>query len=141
MLDMAAKRQAMLDRDDFRFEALLTEGVLHYQVGSPQIMATQIENLVHRSEQIEIRIVPFRAKNPSGLIASPFVLFSFPPLLASKLQEPPVAYVEGLAGDLYLERGTEVSRFSREAEMIRNVALSRSASRDLMRKAMKEWQA
>lgn len=140
MLDMAAKRQAMLDQRDFRFEALLAEGVLHYQVGNPQIMATQIQTLVNRSERVEIRIVPFRAKNPSGLISSPFVLFSFPPLLTSKLQEPPVAYVEGLAGDLYLEREAEVKRFSREAECIRQVALPRSASRELMLKALKEWQ-
>ncbi|WP_328396835.1 helix-turn-helix domain-containing protein [Nocardia sp. NBC_00416] len=141
MLDMAAKRQGMLDEAGFRFEALIAEGTLHYQVGSAAIMAAQVQNLVDRSEQAEIRIVPFRAKNPAGLIASPFVLFSFPPLLTSKLQEPPVAYVEGLAGDLYLERETEVSRFSHEANMIRQVALPRSASRDLILKAMKEWQA
>ncbi|WP_373861442.1 Scr1 family TA system antitoxin-like transcriptional regulator [Nocardia grenadensis] len=78
------------------------------------------------------------AQGPTS--ASPFVLFSFPPLLTSKLQEPPVAYVEGLAGDLYLEREAEVKRFSREAESIRQVALPRSASRDLMLKALKEWQ-
>lgn len=141
MLDMAARRQAMLDQEGFRFEALLAEGVLNYLVGSPQIMATQIQSLLERSEQVEIRVVPFRAKKPNGLIASPFVLFSFPPLLTSKLQEPPVAYVEGLAGDLYLERETEVRRYSREAESIRQVALSRSASKDLMLKAVKEWQA
>lgn len=141
MLDVAAKRQTMLEDEGFRFEALLAEAVFHYQVGNPEIMTTQIRNLLRKSEQIEVRIVPFRAKNPSGLIASPFVLFSFPPLLTSKLQEPPVAYVEGLAGDLYLERETEVSRYSHEAEKIRQVALSRSASRDLMLKAMKEWQA
>ncbi|MFQ6230296.1 helix-turn-helix domain-containing protein [Nocardia sp. NPDC002869] len=141
MLDMAAKRQSMLEQEGFRFEALLAEGVLHYQVGNPEIMAAQIQHLLDRSEQVEIRIVPFRAKNPSGLTAAPFVLFSFPPLLTSKLQEPPVAYVEGLAGDLYLERETEVSRFSHEAGKIRHVALPRSASKDLMLKAMKEWQA
>lgn len=141
MLDITAKRQAILDREGFRFEALLTEAVFHYQVGNPAILAAQVQHLLDLTEQVEIRIVPFRAKNPSGLVASPFVLFSFPPLLASKLQEPPVAYIEGLAGDLYLERGTEVSRYSREAAKIRQVALSKSASRDLMLKALKEWRA
>ncbi|MFD4401529.1 helix-turn-helix domain-containing protein [Nocardia sp. NPDC058499] len=141
MLDMAAKRQSILDREGFRFEALLAEGVLHYQVGNPEIMAAQIQTLLEKCEQAEIRFVPFRAKNPCGLIASPFVLFSFPPLLTSKLQEPPVAYVEGLAGDLYLERRTEVSMYSQEAEKIRHVALSRSASKNLMLRALKEWQA
>ncbi|MGW6336088.1 helix-turn-helix domain-containing protein [Nocardia rhamnosiphila] len=141
MLDMAAKRQYLLEEERFRFEALLAEGVLHYQVGNPEIMVAQVQHLLDRSEQVDIRIVPFRAKNPSGLIAAPFVLFSFPPLLTSKLQEPPVAYVEGLAGDLYLEREAEVSRYSHEADKIRHVALPRSASKDLMLRAMKEWQA
>lgn len=139
-LDVAARRQSILNQEGCRVEALLTEGVLCHQVGNPEIMATQIQHLLSMAERVEIRIVPFRAKNPSGLIASPFVLFSFPPLLTSKLQEPPVAYVEALAGDLYLERQAEVGRYSREAEKVRQVALPRSASRDLMLKALKEWQ-
>nr|WP_280422456.1 helix-turn-helix transcriptional regulator [Nocardia carnea] len=139
-LDLAQRRQALLDRPDFRFEALLTEAVLRYTVGSPSVMADQVKHLLERSDMpgIEIRVVPNSQTRPVGLISRSFVLFSFPPLHASKLQEPPVAFMEGFTGNLYVERDIEVAAYSREAEGIRQVALSPSASRDLMLRISKE---
>lgn len=139
-LDLAQRRQNLLDRSDFRFEALLTEAVLRYNVGSTSVMANQVRHLIERSQDpgIEIRIVPSLETSPVGLISRSFHLFSFPPLRASKLQEPPVAFMEGFTGDLYLERDSEVSQYAREAERIRHVALSPSASRDLMLRMSKE---
>jgi len=139
-LDLARRRQHLLDRPDFRFEALMTEAVLRYTIGSPPVMADQVRHLLAHSESpgIEIRIVPNTETRPVGLISRSFMLFSFPPLRASKLQEPPVAFMEGFTGDLYIERDTEVSKYAREAERIRHVALSASASRDLMLRVSKE---
>lgn len=140
ILDVVVRRQELLDRPGFRFEALLTEAVLGYGVGGTRVMADQISHLLERSEQdgIDIRIVPSAEDQPIGLNAGSFVLFSFPPLPTSKLQEPPVAYMEGLSGGLYVERAEEVERFSGEAARIRHVALSASASRDLMLRYAKE---
>ncbi|MEU1982818.1 helix-turn-helix transcriptional regulator [Nocardia sp. NPDC019395] len=140
ILDVVVRRQGLLDRPGFRFEALLTEAVLGYSVGGPGVMTDQINHLLQRSEQagVEIRIVPSTEGQPIGLNAGSFVLFSFPPLPTSKLQEPPVAYMEGLSGGLYVERTDEVEKFSNEAARIRHVALSASASRDLMLRYAKE---
>ncbi len=140
MLDVVVRRQDLLNRPGFRFEALLTEAVLSYGVGGPGVMAGQVAQLLERSEEdgIEIRVVPFAQDRPVGLNAGSFVLFSFPPLPTSRLQEPPVAYMEGLSGGLYVERAAEVEKFSDEAGRIRNVALSASASRDLMLRYAKE---
>ncbi|MEV0046891.1 DUF5753 domain-containing protein [Nocardia rhamnosiphila] len=140
ILDVVMLRQGLLDRDGYRFEALLSEAVLRYSVGGPAVMTDQIRRLIERStdDGVEIRIVPAATQCPVGLIAGSFVLFSFPPLPTSKLQEPPVAYKEGLAGDLYMERDIEVARFSEEARQIRHVALSAVASRDLMLRISKE---
>lgn len=140
MLDFAQRRQNLLDQPNFRFEALMSEAVLRYTVGSSSVMADQVDHLLERSEApaVEIRVVPNSETNPVGLISRSFVLFSFPPLPASKLQEPPVAYMEGFTGNLYAERAIEVSEYSREAEHIRHVALSASASRDLMLRIAKE---
>lgn len=140
MLDFAQQRQDLLDRPDFRFEALMSEAVLRYTVGSSSVMKAQVDHLLERSETaaVDIRVVPNSATSPVGLISRSFVLFSFPLLPSSKLQEPPVAYMEGFTGNLYAERATEVSEYSREAERIRHVALSESASRDLMLRIAKE---
>ncbi|WP_327147939.1 helix-turn-helix domain-containing protein [Nocardia sp. NBC_01329] len=142
ILDVVMRRQGLLDRDGFRFEALLTEAVLRsYRVGGPSVMGGQLNHLLERSEShgVQIRIVPSSEDRPIGLSAGAFVLFSFPPLPTSKLQEPPVAYMEGLSGGLYVEHASEVEKFSREAERIRHVALSTSESRDLMLEISKEY--
>jgi hypothetical protein len=139
-LDVIIRRQSLLDRDGFRFEALFSGAVIRYHVGGPAVMADQLQHLLERSETtgVDIRIVPFTEANPVGLLAKSFVLLSFPPLPASKLQEPPVAYTEQLTGDLYMERKAEVDRYSQEAERIRHVAWSASASRDAVLRVLKE---
>jgi hypothetical protein len=141
-LDFAARRQDLLERPAFRFEALLSEAVLRYNVGSATVMTEQVKHLLERSDAqgVEIRLVPNSETRPVGLISRSFHLFSFPPLPTSKLQEPPVAFMEGFTGYLYVERDIEVTKFSREAERIRHVALSVSASRDLMLRISKERQ-
>jgi DNA-binding XRE family transcriptional regulator len=140
ILDMVMHRQNLLTRPGFRFEALLTEAVLGYGVGGSSVRAGQIKHLLECSELpgVEIRIVPAAQDQPIGLGSGSFVLFSFPPLPTSRLQEPPVAYMEGLSGSLYVERASEVEKYSREAERIRHVACSVSASRDLMLQYSKE---
>ncbi|MET8799519.1 helix-turn-helix transcriptional regulator [Nocardia sp. NPDC004568] len=139
-LDFAARRQDLLERSEFRFEALLSEAVLRYNVGNSTVMAEQVKHLLERSDApgVEIRLVPNSETRPVGLVSRSFHLFSFPPLPTSKLQEPPVAFMEGFTGYLYVERDIEVTKFSREAERIRHVALSVSASRDLMLRILKE---
>lgn len=141
-LDLTSRRQELLDRDGFRFEALLTEATLRYNVGSPAIMADQVNRLLSHSEApgIDIRIVPTSETKPIGLMSRSFVLFGFPPLRASKIEAPPVAFEEGFTGNLFVERSDEVSKYSREAERIRHVALSSAASRDLMLRISKERQ-
>ncbi|WP_327151414.1 helix-turn-helix domain-containing protein [Nocardia sp. NBC_01329] len=140
ILDVVQRRQDLLHREGFRFEALLSEAVVRYRVGGPSVMSDQARALIAQSEDdgVEIRIVPSSEQYPVGLVAGSFVLFSFPLLPTSKLQEPPVVYKEGLAGDLYMERDIEVERFSDEARRIRHVALSPTASRDLMLRVSKE---
>jgi DNA-binding XRE family transcriptional regulator len=141
-LVFAARRRELLERTDFRFEALLSEAVLRYNVGSSTVMTEQVKHLLERSDApgVEIRLVRNSETRPVGLISRSFHLFSFPPLPTSKLQEPPVAFMEGFTGYLYVERDIEVTKFSREAERIRHVALSASASRDLMLRISKERQ-
>lgn len=139
-LDVIVKRQTLLNRDGFRFEALFSEAVIRYQVGGPAVMADQLQHLLEQSETpgVDIRIVPFTEADPVGLMAKSFVLLRFPPLKTSKLQEPPVAYTELLTGDLYMEGEAELDRYAQETERIRHVAWSVSASRDAVLRVLKE---
>ncbi|MGW6333651.1 helix-turn-helix domain-containing protein [Nocardia rhamnosiphila] len=139
-LDVAARRQDLLNNRDFRFEALMSEAVLRYTVGSVAVMEDQVKRLLERADapNVEIRIIPNTETRPVGLFSRSFHLFSFPPLPRSELQPPPVAFMEGFTGDLYIERDLEVSKYSREAQRIRHVALSASASKDLMLRISKE---
>lgn len=138
-LALFAQRQNRLGSDGFRFEALLSEAVVRQRVGSSSVAAEQLEHLIEQSENpgVDVRILPFREARPVGLVAS-FVLFDFPPLASSGLLAPSAVHVEGLVGELYIEREAEVSEYSRQAAMIRRVALSESASREWMVKTLKE---
>ncbi|MGW0180749.1 helix-turn-helix domain-containing protein [Nocardia sp. NPDC003345] len=140
-LDLLAERQVSLDREEFRFEAILSEAVIRRKVGSSSVIGEQLGHLlrVSESDSVDVRVVAFAETNPVGLAGNSFVLFEFPPLRSSGLESPPVVYMEGLTGNLYIESGAEVTRFSHEAETLRRVALSAVASRDLMLRASKEF--
>ncbi len=55
---------------------------------------------------ITIQVLPFTAGAVAGQDGE-FVILSFP-----DPEDPPVAYVEGLMGDIYLESGEELDRFN-----------------------------
>ncbi|MGH3770808.1 MAG: helix-turn-helix domain-containing protein [Pseudonocardiaceae bacterium] len=50
-----AARQQILDTDR-QFQTVITEGALRWQVGSPQIMATQLEYLIEASHRPNLRL-------------------------------------------------------------------------------------
>ena len=52
---------------------------------------------------VSIRIVPFRAGLHRGALTGPFVILRFPLNSDGQDSEPPVAYVNGFTGALYLE--------------------------------------
>lgn len=50
-----AARQQILDTDR-QFQKIITEGALRWQVGSPQIMAAQLEHLINASQRDNLRL-------------------------------------------------------------------------------------
>ncbi|MBB5917467.1 hypothetical protein BJY24_006379 [Nocardia transvalensis] len=57
------------------------------------------------------------------------------------LSEPPVVYVEGYTGALYLDRPDEIEQYRTALSAIENVALSQSKSRALLTKIAEEHEA
>ncbi|WP_084531233.1 helix-turn-helix domain-containing protein [Nocardia miyunensis] len=140
-IEWATKRQARLAAPDFTAEIFLSEGVLRSQVGGRGVMKNQACHLAGVSEMpnVSIYVVPFDARSIVGLLAGPFTFIEFPPLPHSKSTESPIIYVEGYAGDLYLERAEEIERYQRALAEIRRVSLDQGNSREFILAVAREY--
>jgi transcriptional regulator with XRE-family HTH domain len=104
-----ARQQAVLERDSAPdIHVVLDEAALHRRVGGAEVMMQQLAGLAKASAQpgITVQVVPFAA-GASSVLEGDFVILAFP-----DPEDPPVAYAEGLFGDLYLESKEELDRYS-----------------------------
>ncbi|GAB0108522.1 hypothetical protein JMUB6875_75430 [Nocardia sp. JMUB6875] len=116
--------------------------MLRHRLDGPKTMREQLRHLAEIScqDNVSIRIIPFSAVLDVGVAFQSFTLLEFPHL-AINLIEPPVIYVEGTEGALYLEQTTVITRFRQAINGIQQVALSESDSRDLVSTIAKEYSA
>lgn len=143
-LDFIAKRQERLfDSDNFRLEALMSESVLRHRIGDVEVMKEQLNRLLELSKlpNVSIRVVRFDAPNHLGLACKDFVFMEFPEHLNPALSEPPVVYVEGFTGVLYLDKDDEVEQYRMACADIQRVALSEDDTRSLIEAILKEYDA
>ncbi|WP_181063589.1 helix-turn-helix domain-containing protein [Nocardia nova] len=133
-LEVTAHRQKRLEDPTFMLDVLLSEAAVRDQVGGRNVLAEQLVHLAKMCERpnVSIRIVPFNARRHTGPLAGSFILLEFPDLPQSKLSEPPVVYIEAYAGDLYLERPEEVTRYRAALSAIQQVALDEHDSRNMI---------
>ncbi|WP_300012478.1 helix-turn-helix transcriptional regulator [Pseudonocardia sp.] len=110
LVELRSKRQEALRRADpapLELHALLDEAVLRRPVGGREVMAAQLEHLAVAAESpnVTIQVLPFTA----GILrahAGHFVLVEIPHALGSD-----VVYVEGHAGDSYLNGASDVDLY------------------------------
>ncbi|MET8871188.1 helix-turn-helix transcriptional regulator [Nocardia sp. NPDC004604] len=140
-IEIATRRQARLEERDFAVDVILSEAVVRDQIGGRSVMANQLRHLAQAGDRpnVSIRVVPFSAPSHLGSFVGSFVLLEFPALPSSKLTEPPVVYVEEYAGDLYLERDSEVGRYRDAVAEISRVALDEQATRRLLLELVEEY--
>nr|WP_084535269.1 helix-turn-helix transcriptional regulator [Nocardia yamanashiensis] len=144
-VEMTVKRQERLRDKDFTLAAMVSEAVLHHQIGGAAVMADQLRHLaaVGEARNISIRVVPQQVGSHLGLQTGPFVLLEFPahasPDSRLKWIEPPVVYVEGFTGALYLEKAGEIDRYRGALVEIRRLALDETDTRDMLVRAAKEY--
>jgi transcriptional regulator with XRE-family HTH domain len=88
--------------------AILDEAVLHRQVGGAGIARQQLNVLaeVTARPNVTLQVLPFAAGANSGMDGK-FTILSFP-----SSEDPPVAYVEGLMGDVYVESEHELDLYN-----------------------------
>ncbi|MFD0857289.1 helix-turn-helix domain-containing protein [Actinomadura adrarensis] len=133
-LELRMARQRVLDDENPpRLSVILDEAVLHREIGSPEIMASQLTHLAEYAAKphLDISVVPFRARTPAGTYGS-FEIFELPDPF------PEVAYTETMAGALYLE-SPDAERFLRTYDGHKTVALKPAASTELISAMAEKW--
>ncbi|MGY1863526.1 helix-turn-helix domain-containing protein [Nocardia gipuzkoensis] len=136
-------RKARLDNDSdpVFLDAILDESALRRAVGGPSVMEGQLRHLLRVSEQpnVSVRVVPLASETYAGLSVGPYVMLDFPKHPTAHLTEPPVVYVQGFTGNLYLEKPEEIQQFRQASVELHRSALDQERSRSLIRKIAKEF--
>ena len=122
-------RQQLLRSDRApRFAAVLDESVLHRVVGSPAVMAAQLEHLLELSDlpNVTLRVIRYETGAlPSGI--NKFIILGFAQPAVSD-----VVFVEGLTGDLYLDDPRDVEIYNTTFRALVQLAASTDATRDII---------
>jgi transcriptional regulator with XRE-family HTH domain len=116
------RRQHLFDENDPpRFHVLLDEGVLYRRVGGPPVMAGQLGKALdaQRRTKATIQVIPFDIGAYAGMDGY-FIMLEFEE--GSALS--PIVFIEGLAGNKYLQREADIARYRETIEYLRKLALS-----------------
>jgi transcriptional regulator with XRE-family HTH domain len=121
-VEVRMRRQQVLDGDNRpHYRVLLDEAVLHRQVGGPKLMAAQLDKVLEaeRGGKVTVQVISFNA----GIHAaqdSNFVLLEF----GEETGMFPIVFIEGLAGNQYLERDIDIARYREAIDYLRDSALN-----------------
>jgi hypothetical protein len=132
-----ARQDALFARPERpEVHVILDESVLHRQVGSPAVMAQQLAALAETATwpQVTLQVLPFTVGANAGMDGH-FVILAF-----DAAEDPPVAYVEGLMGDVYIEAAEEVDRFNLAWSLMTAQALDPAQSAAMIGTLAKETQ-
>jgi transcriptional regulator with XRE-family HTH domain len=128
-----ARQQRVLSGDDPpQFQAVVEASVLHRVVGSTAIMRDQLHRLLEASElpNVSVRVVPYGAGALPGAI-NKFIILSF-----ESLSLPDVVYVEGLTGDLYIERKEDTDAYDAAFRVMEGMAATQDETRGIIESIM-----
>lgn len=111
-----------------QYHAILDEAALRRRVGGPQVMAAQLRRLAESAAQpnVRVQVLPFEAGAHPAMESNFCILALDQPLVSD------VVYVEGLVGNIYLERPADVERYRRVFSRLRTMALNEADSISLI---------
>lgn len=135
LVDLRIQRQQRFDDDSpLELWAILDEAVVRRPVGGSAVMREQLEHLLAMAARPELtlQILPFSCGAHAGH-GGPFSILEFPNRTDSE-----VAYVESVAGILYLEKDREVRARTDAFDRLRAAALAPAASADLIAQVARE---
>ncbi|HEY6501607.1 MAG TPA: helix-turn-helix transcriptional regulator [Streptosporangiaceae bacterium] len=141
-VQLRIERQALIRRSTapLALRVVLNESILKRPVGGREVMAGQLDALadVAALPNVSLRVVPFTAGLHHGLMTGPFVILRFPANGDGSASEPPIVYVDGYTGDLYLDKSAEVERYAQAFGAIWDAALNETTSTTLIRASVKD---
>lgn len=120
-------RQRILTREDpTQLHTIIDEAALRRVVGGREVMHGQLDDLVKRAAlpNVTVQLIPFEAGAHPGQ-SSTFMILDFVEPTVSD-----VVYIEGLIGNVYLERSSDLERYTEVFEDLQAVALSPAESAD-----------
>jgi transcriptional regulator with XRE-family HTH domain len=129
LVDLRIERQHRLDdAPPLELWAILDEAVVQRAVGGPAIMRRQLNHLVAEADRpgMTMQVLPFSC-GAHAAHQGPFSILAFPDRSDSE-----VAFVESVAGYIYLEKDRDVRARSEAFDRLRAAALSPGASADLI---------
>jgi transcriptional regulator with XRE-family HTH domain len=130
-----ARQDALFSREQPpQVHAILDEAVLRRQVGGPAVTVEQLSAVAETSTwpNVTVQVLPFAAGANAGMDGH-FTILAF-----DAPEDPPVAYVEGLMGDVYVEAAEGVERFSLAWTCLAAQALDPAVSAKMIGTLVKE---
>jgi hypothetical protein len=130
-----ARQQALFGRDEPpQIHVVLDEAALRREVGGPETIREQLAVLagVTARPYVTIQVLAFSAGAHAGMDGK-FTILTFP-----DPEDPPIAYVEGLMGDVYLETDEDVDLCNFSWSYLVTQALPPGESAAMIRKLAKD---
>lgn len=127
LIELRVRRQDRLrGADPLRFTVVVDQSLLYRVVGSPAVMAAQMRHLLDlmREPHVVVRVLPFTAGVRRAHMAH-FMLLDIPDDLGSDL-----VYIEGHAGETFLEARSDVDLYRDVFDDALARSLDAGASRD-----------
>lgn len=118
-------RQEVLSRKPtpLRLHAILSEAALTVEVGGHDILREQLDHIVQLSKRPNVTLQVLRFAAGAHLATGGgFAVLTF------EKDEPPLGYIETLAGELFLESGKEIGRLLSVYDHLKTLAMSPAES-------------
>jgi transcriptional regulator with XRE-family HTH domain len=130
------KRQEILTRKRgaLRLHAIIAEAALLVEVGGEEVLRRQLARIVEwsRRPNVTVQVLRFAAGAHLGNNGG-FAILSF-----DRQGDPPMGYIETLAGELFLEAPKDVDRLTATYDHLRTLAMSPAESIRLIKEKADE---
>ncbi|QUH04553.1 helix-turn-helix domain-containing protein [Saccharopolyspora erythraea] len=117
-----------------KLQVVLSESVIRCPVGAKWVMRGQLEHLIEVSHELDVtvQVLPL-AVGPNPGMEGAFSIMTLPELSND------VGYVEGIVGAVYLETQDDVRRCTMRFAALSSMALSPTASEELISSTLEEY--
>ena len=134
-IEATLMRQQLLKRIDTpKLWSILDEAVLHRVIGSRKIMENQLNYIATAMDMpnVVVQIVPYDA-GAHPAMDSVFTILELPGTVSN------VVYVEGLLGQVYLERKQDTERYSHVFDHLSGMAMSLAESKEFIAEVARKY--